>query len=335
MRWPRHVILLILTTLVAGCSEWQSALHPRGLRADSILSLFWVFLIVSAIVWTAVVIALLIALVRRRRERLDPLDLDPSTEWRGLRVIAALSSATAAVVIALALLSYFPQRTVFARPDDSIPIRVVGHQWWWEIEYGAATPDRLFTTANEIRVPVGKPVTVTLETTDVIHSFWVPSLMGKMDLINNQTNTLHFTAERPGVYRGQCAEFCGLQHAFMGMLVIASSAEDYEAWHAKQLEPAAAPQSALDRRGEELFRRRGCALCHTIEGTSAGGRLGPDLTHLASRQSLAAARLPMTAAALAAWISDPQHLKPGSFMPAQRLSGDELTALVSYLSILK
>jgi cytochrome c oxidase subunit II len=335
MVWLRHIPVLLLPVLVAGCSEWQSALHPHSLRAGSILWLFWVLVIVSAVVWLGVVIALLLALARPRRDRTDPLEVDPSAEWRGLRVIAGLSCATSVVVIALALLSYWTQRTVFARPDDSIPIRVVGHQWWWEIEYGAETPDRLFTTANEIRVPVGKTVTLTLETADVIHSFWVPSLMGKMDLINNQTNTLHFTAERAGVYRGQCAEFCGLQHAYMGILVIASSPQDYEAWHAKQLEPAMAPQTALDRLGEDLFRRRGCALCHTIQGTLAGGRLGPDLTHLASRQSLAAARLPMTAAALAAWISDPQHLKPGNYMPAQRLDGSELTALVSYLSGLK
>lgn len=335
MRSLRPVPLLILGALVAGCSEWQSALHPRSVRADTILSLFWILLTVSAVVWTAVVIALGIALVRRRGERPDPLELDPIAEWRGLWLVGALSCATAVVVIALALVSYFTQRIVFARPDDSIPIRVVGHQWWWEVEYGAETPDRLFTTANEIRIPAGKPVTLTLETRDVIHSFWVPSLMGKMDLINNQTNTLHFTAERPGVYRGQCAEFCGLQHAYMGILVIASSPEEYEKWQAKQLEPAMPPQTALDRLGEELFSRRGCALCHTIQGTTAGGRLGPDLTHLASRQSLAAARLPMSAAALAAWISDPQHIKPGNYMPAQRLNGGDVTALVSYLLSLK
>jgi cytochrome c oxidase subunit 2 len=278
---------------------------------------------------------LAVAVMRRAHDRPDPLAIEAAAERRVLWVISALTYATAITVIVLALLSYFSQRVVFARPDDAIPIRVVGHQWWWEIEYGAQTPDRLFTTANEVHVPVGKPVTLTLETRDVIHSFWVPSLNGKMDLINNQENTLHFTAERAGMYRGQCAEFCGLQHAHMAALVIAAAAPEYEAWQAKQLEPAATPQTDEQRMGEVVFRARGCALCHTIRGTLAGGRLGPDLTHLASRNSLAAGTLPMTTAALGAWLSDPQHVKPGNYMPAARIDGAELIAVVSYLSNLK
>jgi cytochrome c oxidase subunit 2 len=215
-----------------------------------------------------------------------------------------------------------------------VPIRVTGHQWWWEVLY-EDKPERSFVTANEIYVPVGEPITVTLETRDVIHSFWVPSLHGKMDQISGHENQLQFSASRPGVYWGQCAEFCGLEHAKMAFNVVAVPRPEFELWQARQLSPAESPIEAVRQQGLLVFLSRGCMLCHTIRGTLAGGRLGPDLTHLASRRSLAAGTLANNAGSLAGWIADPQHVKPGNFMPNIELSGEELAALAAYLTELK
>lgn len=331
LRWtPALAAALCLT----GCSGWQSALDAGGPQSAEIKWLFLIFVVLSACIWTAVVLVLLIGLLQRRASSAGPLDVDAASERTAGRTILGFSIATAAVVLGLSVLSYVAQRTVFAKSADTPVVRVIGHQWWWEIHY-EGDPDRSFTTANEIRIPVDTPVTLKLETRDVIHSFWVPALAGKMDLINNQENQLQLTATRPGVYRGQCAEFCGLQHAHMAVQVIALPHGQYEAWRTHQTEPARPSSNADMRRGEVIFRARGCALCHTVRGTLAGGRLGPDLTHLASRRTIAAGTLPLTPGNLAGWISNPQHIKPGNLMPAVPLSGDDLNTLVRYLGSLQ
>jgi cytochrome c oxidase subunit 2 len=320
--------------LLTGCDRWQSALDPAGLQSAAIKDLLVIFVGVAAFVWTAVMLALLIALVRRKAPRRHPLDMDVAGERRAGQTIFGLSAATAAVVLVLSVLSYLAQGTVFGKATDAPVVGVIGHQWWWEVRY-EGEQDRTFTTANEIRVPVGRPVTVKLETRDVIHSFWVPSLTGKMDLINNQENDLQFTATRPGIYRGQCAEFCGLQHAHMAFDVVAVPSDKYEDWRMRQLQPAHTPPDGEAQRGALLFRARGCAVCHTIRGTPAGGRLGPDLTHIASRRTIAAGTLPFTPGNLAGWIADPQHIKPGNLMPPTPLAGSDLNALVRYLGGLR
>ncbi len=323
-----------IALLLTGCNGWQSALDPRAPQSGEIKSLFLIFVGVAAFVWTAVMLALLVGLIRRKRPRPDPLQVSESAERSAGTTIFGLSLATAAVVLGLSILSYLAQRTVFAKSADTPVVRVIGHQWWWEVLY-ESTPDQSFTTANEIRVPVGQPVKLKLETRDVIHSFWAPTLNGKMDLINGQENELEINASKPGIYRGQCAEFCGLQHAHMAFEIVALPPAQYEEWRANQLKSAQAPSDPQAQRGEELFRARGCALCHTIQGTPAGGRVGPDLTHLASRRSIAAATLPNTPGNLGGWISDPQHIKPGNLMPDVRLQGAELSALVRYLGSLQ
>jgi cytochrome c oxidase subunit 2 len=330
----RSSAALLLAAALTGCNDWQSALHPASPKSDEIHSLFLIFLGVAVFVWTAVMLALLIALIRRKPLRPNPLETSPAAETTAAQTIFGLSVATAIVVLGLSVLSYLAQRTVFAKDTSAPVVRVVGHQWWWEVKY-EGNPDQQFTTANEIRIPVGRPVTVKLETRDVIHSFWVPSLGGKMDLINNQDNELQLTATKPGVYRGQCAEFCGIQHAHMGFEVIALPPDQYEDWRAKQVKSAQPPQDAELQKGETVFRGRGCAVCHTISGTPAGGKLGPDLTHLASRRTIAAATLPLTPGNLGGWISDPQHIKPGNRMPPVKLEGEELSALVRYLGSLQ
>lgn len=211
-----------VSTGLAACNERQSALAPHGAEATKILHLLMVFLGVAAVVWLGVTLVISVGLWRRKPERAGPLDLDPGGEHRFGALVLAAAVATAVTVVGLSVLSYLAQDTVLANAAAApLQIRVLGHQWWWEVEYESPSPDQIFVTANEIHVPVGQPVTLKLETRDVIHSFWAPSLNGKTDLINNQENDLRFTVDRAGVYRGQCAEFCGLQHAHMGFEVVA------------------------------------------------------------------------------------------------------------------
>ena len=203
------------------------------------------------------------------------------------------------------------------------------------MRYENARPDRILTTANEIHIPAGEPVRLILNSTDVIHSFWVPSLAGKLDLIPGHETVLDLEAEKPGVYRGQCAEFCGAQHAHMSTLLIAEPRPVFDAWLNDQLRPAAEPASAEAKAGRDLFLNRPCLMCHKISGTIAGGTVAPDLTHIASRKTLAAGTLMMSRGNLAAWIADPQGVKPGAHMPVMDLDGDELNAIVAYLEGLK
>ncbi|MFL4971890.1 MAG: cytochrome c oxidase subunit II [Xanthobacteraceae bacterium] len=328
----RLVIAGALVSTLSGCSGWQSALDPQGPQAKHLADLIWSFTAICTVIWGLVMIALAVALLRRRSERLDPLTTDPSSERTMLGVIGACVAATAVIVMALTVLSYFSQRALFAKSDPAVTMQVTGYQWWWDIRYQEPRPDHSVTTANEIHIPVGEPVLIKLQSADVIHSFWMPSLAGKMDLITGQDNELHFVADRPGIYRGQCAEFCGLQHAKMGMLVIASSREEYQAWRDAQLKPAETPNDAERQKGLDVFLSRPCVMCHTIRGTPAGSRVGPDLTHLASRRYIAAGTLPMSRGNLAAWIVDPHGIKPGVNMPLTKLAPDELEALAGYLA---
>jgi cytochrome c oxidase subunit 2 len=211
-----------------------------------------------------------------------------------------------------------------------LSVAITAHQWWWEAQYLAATPSESFVTANEIHIPVGIPVEFEIKSADVIHSFWVPALGGKTDAIPGRTNVTWLEADKPGVYRGQCSEYCGTQHSHMAFLVIAQTPGDYQKWRQGQLAPAAAPASAQIEEGERDFVLR-CGACHTVRGTSAGGQVGPDLTHLMSRQTIAAGELKNNIANLSGWIADPQGVKPGTLMPAVELSGPELEALRTYL----
>jgi len=270
---------------------------------------------------------------------------EAQAERRLPRVIGA---AVAVTVVALAAwlaydLAASRGLTALARDDaarraDGVPpieIELVGHQWWWEATYAAESPDRRLTTANELYVPVGRPVVLRMTSRDVIHSFWVPNVTGKRDLIPGHVSTLWFQADTAGVYRGQCAEFCGHQHAKMGLLLIAVEPERFAAWYESHLRPAAPPGDSLRRRGQEVFLGGPCVVCHRIGGTPAGGRVGPDLTHVGSRRTLAAASLPNTRGHLAGWILDPQRIKPGVRMPPNQLAPADLHALLAYLEGLR
>lgn len=319
---------------LAACSGVQSALDPAGPNAQAIASLFWIFMALSVVVWLPIT-ALLLVLTRRNFADSRPFLRDPAGERRAGRIIAACVATTTAIVIVLTLVSFLEQARIFAATDSTDMLRVTGHQWWWEVEYLGSRPDEQFRTANEIHIPTGKSAGVVLDTADVLHSFWIPSLAGKTDQVSGHINRQQLFASREGVYRGQCAEFCGLQHAFMAMKVVASSPEAFEIWRKAQLASAAPPIDEQRQRGLKIFMRRGCMLCHTIRGTIAAGKLGPDLTHFAGRTTIAAGTLPNVRGHLAAWILDPQSVKPGAQMPAVNIAAEELEPLLDYLGGLR
>ncbi|MER8953689.1 cytochrome c oxidase subunit II [Mesorhizobium sp. M0833] len=322
--------------LLAGCSGWQSALDPKGPAAGELAWLIWFFTALCTVVWLLVMAVLILPLARRPAPVGDPLVLDAAAERGKMRIVVAALAATALILVGLTLLSYFANRTLAAIGSDAaLTIRVTGHQWWWEVRYENDQPNRILTTANEIHIPAGEPVRLVVTSTDVIHSFWVPNLSGKLDLIPGHENVLDLKADKPGVYRGQCAEFCGAQHANMSTFIIAEPRPVFDAWLNDQLRPAAAPVSTEAQTGHDLFLKRPCVMCHKIGGTIAGGTVAPDLTHIASRRTLAAGTLAMSRGNLAAWIADPQGIKPGAHMPVVGLNGDELNAMVAYLEGLK
>jgi cytochrome c oxidase subunit 2 len=218
-----------------------------------------------------------------------------------------------------------------AKSATRLTVRVIGHDWWWEVRY----PGTQAVTANEMHIPVRTPVRVEVQTADVIHSFWVPQLNRKIDAIPERTNVVELDADAVGTYRGQCAEFCGLQHAHMGIVVIAEAPADFRRWLAAESKPAMPPTAGLATSGRQAFMRGPCSSCHTIRGTSASGDVGPDLTHVASRKTLGALTIPNDRQALADWIVDSQHVKPGNQMPAVNLSGSQLQALLAYLEGLR
>lgn len=327
--------VLFLAAACRGAKD-QSVLEPNGVRAESVENLWWLALAIATLVFVATTGALGWAAWRaRQRERRS--ELRATDEGRKMQV-AVTSGVVATVVL---LLVFFGADLVVGRTlrtpveRDHLLVKVTGYQWWWKVEYPDSLPQAWITDANEIHVPVGKPVLVELASNDVIHSLWIPNLGGKKDLIPSYTDTLWFEADRPGVYRSQCAEFCGHQHAKMAMHVVVHEPEEFISWQAAARRWARTPTDTLAARGQEVFMAGRCVLCHAIAGTPAGSRVGPDLTHVASRRTLAAGTLPNTRGNLAAWITDPQGIKPGANMPPNALSPADLDALLAYLGTLK
>lgn len=352
---PRWLLVALLATACVDARD--STASPTAPQADAIDGLFRFSVTLGVLVWLAVMGLLAVPIVRSRRggdvDRPHPTARDegyldvPAAEADGHRLAVAdpalddaaqtdhrararliwIGGIAAPAVILLALLVYSSVvgRAVAHVPEDGeLVIDVVGHVFWWEVHY----PDLGITTANEIHVPVGQPVRLRLTTDDVIHSFWIPRLHGKVDMVPGVENWLAFTATEPGRFRGQCAEFCGIAHAQMVAFVEAQEPDAFDAWVADQQAEAGPPASAD---GQRTFLDAGCAACHAVAGTAAGGRVGPDLTHLASRGSLGAGIVPNTRANLAALIVDPWGLKPGNPMPPTELSDGELEALLDYL----
>jgi cytochrome c oxidase subunit II len=332
-----HVIgSLLLPIVLAMRGQAQSTLDPAGPAAKSLSDLSWFVLILFTIV--AVVMCSLIAWVATRRrgtfEEHEPVEAGGGQLW-------ILIGGFAIPFVILAVVFILGLRAVTRFPlhdgDVMVPeIRLTGHQWWWEVRYVGGSPNNQFATANEIHIPVGRPVNLELSSADVIHSFWVPNLSGKVDLIPGQVNHMRLQADRPGVYSGKCAEYCGAQHTNMMIVVVAHPVNEFEAWRAHQLESSSTPSAAQEVRGQELFLSSPCSLCHMIRGTPARGAVAPDLTHLASRQGIAANALENNKANLSAWVTHAQALKPSSMMPnVTQFSGDDLQALVAYLQQLR
>ena len=323
----------LLALAASGCGSGdQSAINPAAQPAKDISALWWWMLAGAVVIFAGAVGLLVLGWFRRARRGL-PLFGERERLTEGLVVLFGIA------IPLVTLVALFTVSDVFlitktdqpVRASTDLSIAVVGHQWFWEVRYPGTTA----VTANEIHIPVGTRVDMTLTTADVIHSFWVPRLNRKLDMIPGQVNHLLLEAEKPGVYRGQCAEFCGIQHAHMAMFVYADPPARYRSWLAAEAQPAATPTTPAARRGEQVFLSQSCASCHMIRGTSADGEVGPDLTHLASRTTLAAATIPNDVGELAAWVYDPQHIKPGNRMPVVPLAPEDFQALLAYLESLK
>jgi cytochrome c oxidase subunit 2 len=318
------------------CSPLQSALAPEGDTARSIAALFWFFTAVCTAVWLVVMVLLAIAILRPRTAALDPaLELDPAGERRMGWIVSGGLAATVVILTIFTFQSYLTNKS-FAEPrPHGLTIKVTGHQWWWQVNYETHDADRTFETANEIHIPVGQPVKLDFESPDVIHSFWVPNLAGKQDLIPGRYTTLTVEADHPGIYRGQCAEYCGIQHAHMALFVVAQRLSEFTHWREQQVKSAAATGNDELRHGEQVFQSSACAMCHTITGTTAGGRAGPDLTHFGSRMTIAAGTERNSLGNLTGWIGNPQRVKPYTTMPAVALTRPDLIAVSHYLESLK
>ncbi|MEZ5816616.1 MAG: cytochrome c oxidase subunit II [Hyphomicrobiaceae bacterium] len=332
-REARAALVLCVVIAVGGCAGIQSALAPESEGARRVATLSWVLFGGGS-----AILALMLALMW--------LALRGSARMRGVlsRHATVIGGGLVFPIVTLAaLLGYGfvlmaaadAEKSAFVSGGEPLHVSVIGERWWWRVVYEDAG-EMPIASANEIRVPVGRPVRFSLTTEDVIHSFWVPRLSGKIDMIPGRANTLTISAEKAGVYRGQCAEYCGGAHALMSFYVVALEPSEFEAWISRIREPAQAPQSPKAERGGELFLTNGCGACHTIRGTDADGSLGPDLTHVGSRLSLAAAALPTSKAALARWIAHNQTIKPENLMPPFRnLPAEELDLIATYLEGLK
>jgi cytochrome c oxidase subunit II len=311
----------------------HSVLHPVSLQTHIVTTLWWWMFGVAAVVYLIVVTALLGATIRGRRTD-GAGDTISNRRRSGARWVAATALATVGIVGAFLAYGLHAAKVIGAQPLGPLRIEITGHQWWWEATYGESAADR-FTTANEIHIPVGRPIEISLRSADVIHSFWVPSIGGKRDLIPGHPMRLVVQADTPGVYRGQCSQFCGLQHAHMALFVVADAAGRFAEWAGHQRQAALSPADSAHRHGRDVFLTARCGSCHTIGGVLSLGTFGPNLTHLASREMIAGGTLTNTAGHLAAWILDPQSIKPGATMPQNPLSNNDLAALVAYLETLK
>lgn len=324
---PYRTTLAAAPMLLSGCGGVQSSLAPKGPAAAEIAHISWVMFIGAALILLLVMVLALYAMYRAPDKRIPVA--------ANTLIVAGGLAFPAITLTALLVYGVWSMGALRGDPQPELTIDVTGNQWWWEVQYERDVPGMGFTTANEIRIPVGAQVLLRLHSNDVIHSFWVPNLAGKMDAMPGRVNSLLVQADNAGVFRGQCAEFCGAQHARMAFFVLAQPRDEFDAWMAQQRTPAATPTSELGRRGLEIFRDNRCMECHAIrgvDGIAIKTRLGPDLTHIAKRTHLAGGTLKNSRDNLKRIIVDSQGVKPGSHMPSfPDLSVGELEALAAYL----
>jgi cytochrome c oxidase subunit II len=317
-----------MAVLLAGCQSDHHILDPASPDSAAIQDLWWILFWVSIVVLVVVLALWTYALLRRR-----PPGDEPEPDGSALRwILVGGALIPAVILIGLTAVTVLTGARISSAAEaaEGLVVEVIGHQFWWEVRY----PDAGVITANEIHVPAGQPTRLRLMSNDVIHSLWIPRLHGKLDLTPGRVGDLVLRPEEPGVYRGFCAEFCGAQHALMGLLVVAQPEEEFEAWLAEQARPAAPPADDETARGRAIFSRADCHHCHTIRGGGQEGPsqgTGPDLTHLSSRRTLGSVTVDNTTENLARWIANPHDLKPGVLMPPTLLQPEDLRALVRYL----
>jgi cytochrome c oxidase subunit 2 len=338
----RCLTALLALAALGGCDTVQSMTGGDGRDGALFNQLFTIFMIVALLALAAVLAFLAAAYYRRRDAREGaPPEGDGEAE-RGEQPYRPLLIGWAALIAlglaGLTLASYFTDRGMARPPPPDRPVlsvEIVANQWWWDVRYHFFDHSKNIRTANELHLPAGVPAMVTLRSNDVIHSFWVPNLAGKQDLIPGRVTDIVLVPNKTGRFRGQCAEVCGVQHAHMALDVIVDTPMDFARWMAAQAVPAPPPATPLAKAGFDYVTNRECASCHNIVGTPASGQVGPDLTHVAARKSIGAGTFPMTRGHLYAWVADPQGAKPGNNMPYIGLEADELHAVVAYLETLK
>lgn len=327
VRLAAGAVAVVVLAGACGGGRSQSALSPGGLGARRVDSLWWLLFWISTAVFAVVLAFLGWALARRRR---------PDAKVRGtdaMRFVVIFGIGLPFAILAVAYGAGLRDQSALGAPPRpaTVTVDVTGHIWWWEVRY----PDQDVVTANEIHIPVGTPVKVELTTADVNHSFWVPALMPKTDMVAGRVNETWLQAYRPGTYRGQCAEYCGLQHANMAFQVIAQPQADFDAWLRARQGPVSRATTAAAQRGLRVFEQSACASCHTVRGTTAHGKVGPDLSDLASRDTIGAGAAPNDRGHLAGWIVNSQTTKPGNKMPPQPLGSRDLQDLLAYLETLR
>lgn len=337
----RAAVTILLLLQLGACSyqSYQSTFSDAGSDVRQFNLLFVIFLIVCGVMYAAVIVFLVVGIARRRRSGEANVMEDGRHHHSNPAMRTGLIAWSALVgtgLIALTIASFVADRSAArAAAHEKLSITVTANQWWWDVQYNSADVSKTLRTANEIHLPAGVPVRILLRSNDVIHSFWVPSLAGKQDLIPGRETDITLVPRKSGIYRGQCAEFCGTQHARMALVVDVDPYPDFIKWWDHQLQAAPVPTAPLAAAGYNYVTTGPCSACHTIGGTPAGGRVGPDLTHLASRRTLAAGTLPMSTGNLYGWVADPQSLKPGSKMPTIGLEPQQWHAVVAYLETLK
>jgi len=322
-------LVMALAQLRSVYDRNPSMFASDGPQADRFAALGTTLTVAGTVVFLVVMGLLLWPLWRQRHA--PPTDGPPPPVRERTWVLIGGTAIPALILAGVFILTLSTARASSLPDPTALSIEVVGHQWWWEVNY----PNDSIRSANEIHIPVGRPVKVLLRTADVLHSFWVPNLIGKTDLITGITNATWIEADRPGVWRGECAEYCGMQHAHMSMSVVAEPEGEFRRWVEQERASASQPSDSASLAGERTFLDLSCGYCHEARGTQAGGRVGPDLTHVASRLTIAAGTLPNTRGNLAGWIENPDRIKPGVKMPAVPMSGEQLQALVTYLESLR
>jgi cytochrome c oxidase subunit 2 len=332
---------MILTLLreVPGFAGNQTGLNPVGEGAARIEHNFALIFWITSTVYLLTMLVLVIA-VWRRRYTLEtmpvPQETTPENDRFAIRAVAGAMIATVLLLFVILIGSFKTSHALGTmNAANAVEIEVIGHQWWWEVRYPNPESDKIVTTANEIHIPVGVPVRIHGTSTDVIHSFWAPNVQGKRDFMPGYENQIVMQVDKAGRWRGQCAEFCGLQHAHMSFFFVAEPQDTFKRWMARGSQSAVSPNNLQLQHGQQVFMSHACIMCHAIGGTTAGGRVGPDLTHLAGRTTIAAGELPNDADHLAKWIVNAQTYKPGSRMPPNQLSKTDLNDLVAYLEALR